>query len=473
MQVLGRRSRVLKDGPLSAPGPVVYWMSRDQRCHDNWALLYAQREALRAQRPLVVAFCLVKAFPNATLRCMDFLLRGLGAAAADLAALNIAFVLERGEAEVVLPALCDRVQASLVVCDYSPLRLARQWRTAVAALPAMPPVHEVDAHNVVPAWLASPKLEVGARTLRAKLWEAAKEFMVPFPAVVRHPHGDAAALASALDVDELLHWVTADARVGPIDWAQPGQAAGMERLKRFLTPASLKAYETLRNQPQHRAQSDLSPWLHFGHVSAQRCIMDAQALKCKDDGGFLEEIFVRRELADNYCHYNPLYDSLQGAAQWAQDTLRAHAADARTYTYTEAQLEQAQTHDQLWNAAQVELVHRGKIHGFMRMYWAKKILEWTESPAEALRIGLLLNDKYSIDGRDPNGYVGVMWSVCGAHDMGFAERPVFGKIRYMNYDGCKRKFKQHGIDSYVAYTKSLAAVPMKKEEAKEKRIKKH
>merc|ERR1719203_2618400 len=155
---------------------------------------------------------------------------------------------------------------------------------------------------------------------------------------------------------------------------------------------------------------------------------------------FLEEAVVRRELSDNFCFYNQKYDSISGAAEWAQLSLQKHASDKREYLYTESQLEKAQTHDALWNAAQNELRGAGKMHGFMRMYWAKKILEWTKSPEEALKIGIKLNDKYSLDGQDPNGYVGMAWSVMGVHDMGWTERPIFGKIRYMNYAGCKRKF---------------------------------
>lgn len=150
---------------------------------------------------------------------------------------------------------------------------------------------------------------------------------------------------------------------------------------------------------------------------------------------------MRRELADNFCFYNlENYDSIKGTNEWAQKTLQDHAQDKREYLYTREKLEGGKTHDDLWNAAQLQLVNEGKMHGFLRMYWAKKILEWTASPEEALEVSLYLNDRFSLDGNDPNGYVGCMWSVCGVHDQGWAERPVFGKIRYMNYNGCKRKF---------------------------------
>ncbi|XP_055007908.1 deoxyribodipyrimidine photo-lyase-like, partial [Boleophthalmus pectinirostris] len=169
------------------------------------------------------------------------------------------------------------------------------------------------------------------------------------------------------------------------------------------------------------------------------------ALQVKKKGGessapFIEELVVRRELTDNFCYYNKKYDSIKGAYDWAQKTLKDHAKDKRPYVYTQDQLEKAKTHDDLWNGAQFQMISEGKMHGFLRMYWAKKILEWTSSPEEALSIALYLNDRYSLDGQDPNGFVGCMWSICGIHDQGWAERPIFGKIRYMNYKGCQRKF---------------------------------
>lgn len=152
---------------------------------------------------------------------------------------------------------------------------------------------------------------------------------------------------------------------------------------------------------------------------------------------FCEESIVRRELSDNFCYYNKNYDNLKGAYDWAQKTLDDHRKDKRTYVYSRDQLEQARTHDDLWNSAQIQMVKEGKMHGFLRMYWAKKILEWTKTPEEALETAIYLNDRYQLDGRDPNGYVGCMWSIAGIHDQGWREREVFGKIRY---DGCKRKF---------------------------------
>lgn len=162
---------------------------------------------------------------------------------------------------------------------------------------------------------------------------------------------------------------------------------------------------------------------------------------------FCEEAIVRRELSDNFCYYNKNYDNLKGLASWALETLNVHRKDKRPYIYTDQELDEAKTHDDLWNSAQIQLRNEGKMHGFLRMYWAKKILEWTPTPEDALRMAIYLNDRYSMDGRDPNGYVGCMWSIGGIHDQGWAERAVFGKIRYMNYEGCKRKFD---INAFIA-----------------------
>lgn len=266
----------------------------------------------------------------------------------------------------------------------------------------------------------------------------------------RHPFGE--AKCDKVDAEALLASMKdLDRSVAPTQFP-PGSDKAKEHLGKFLD--RIKNYQN-RNKIDEVAQSDLSPYLHFGQISAQRVIMEAIALKKAKSAlkepidEFIEEIFIRRELADNFCHYNAQYDSIAGAADWARETLALHSKDKREYVYTQEQFEKALTHDKLWNAAQNQMVTKGKMQGFMRMYWCKKILEWASSPEEALRIGIYLNDKYNLDGRDPNGYVGVMWSVCGVHDMGFAERPVFGKIRFMNYDGCLRKFKQKGIDTYI------------------------
>jgi len=457
-----RRCRKLNKVPMAkdATGPVIYWMSRDQRAEDNWALLYAQKLAIQRSACLHVVFCLVPKFGDATIRQFDFLLRGLKEVAATLAAKKIPFHLKLGKAADEIPALLDQLEAKAVVCDMSPLRVPKQWAQDVAkACEAKEvPVVQVDAHNVVPVWAASEKQETAARTIRKKIMLPLSTYLTEFPEVVSHPHApskdwpqpDWEAAEKSLEVDRT---------VKPVTGIVPGAAAARAALLDFTT--RLGKYANDRNNPNVQALSGLSPWLHFGQISAQRCALKVREVaegKGSDEQkgceAFIEESVVRRELSDNFCFYNEKYDSLDGAAGWAQQTLQDHAKDKREYLYSFEELEKGKTHDDLWNASQLQMVQEGKMHGFLRMYWAKKILEWSPSPKEALQRSIQLNDRYELDGRDPNGYVGCMWSICGVHDMGWKERPVFGKIRFMNYAGCKRKFD---VPAFVAKYGGVAA----------------
>ena len=220
---------------------------------------------------------------------------------------------------------------------------------------------------------------------------------------------------------------------------------------KYFLQNRLPTYDEQRNDPTLDGQSNLSPYLHFGQLSAQRVALETSKASAnkKAKEAFLEELIVRRELSDNFCFYNENYDNFKGFPDWAKKTHEIHRKDRREYLYSREEFEQATTHDDLWNAAQIEMIERGKMHGYMRMYWAKKIFEWTASPEEALDIAIYLNDKYELDGRDPNGYTGIAWSIGGVHDRAWFERPVFGKIRYMNYNGCKSKFNVRAyIDKY-------------------------
>nr|XP_027079929.1 deoxyribodipyrimidine photo-lyase-like isoform X1 [Coffea arabica] len=469
------RIRVLKQasGPSidreKLKGPVVYWMFRDQRLRDNWALIHAVDQANKADVPVAIAFNLFDSFLGAKARHLGFMLRGLQKLHQNLQgmSLNIPFFLFQGEALDTIPNFLKECGASLLVTDFSPLREVKNWKeTITERLEDSVSVHEVDAHNVVPIWVASDKLEYSAKTIRGKINKLLPEYLIDFPTLGpskrKWPN-----LHHFIDWDKLIaDVVRKGAEVPEIAWCEPGEDAAMEVLmgskNGFLT-ARLKNYSMDRNNPlKPKALSGLSPYLHFGQIAAQRCALEARKVRTLSPQGvdtFLEELIVRRELADNFCFYQPHYDSLQGAWEWARKTLMDHASDKREHTYTMQQLEKAQTADPLWNASQLEMVHYGKMHGFMRMYWAKKILEWTSGPTEALAIAITLNDKYEIDGRDPNGYVGCMWSICGVHDQGWRERPVFGKIRYMNYAGCKRKFD---VDGYIAYVKRLAGESKKR-----------
>ncbi|KAJ9173475.1 hypothetical protein P3X46_016599 [Hevea brasiliensis] len=458
------RVRVLKEGSTKQTGPVVYWMFRDQRLRDNWALIYAIHQANKANVPVAVVFNLFDQFLGAKARQVGFMLKGLRQLQGKIEeTLQMPFFLFQGEAEETIPNFLRECGASLLVTDFSPLREVRKCKDEICLrVGDSVAIHEVDAHNVVPIWVASEKLEYSARTLRGKINKRLPDYLIDFP-VLQPPCRKWVATANQLtDWESLFDEVARKgAEVPEIEWCMPGEEAAMEVLmgskNGFLT-RRLKNYSTDRNDPlKPNGLSGLSPYLHFGQISAQRCALEAQKVRklCPQSvDAFLEELIVRRELADNFCFYQPHYDSLQGAWEWARNTLLDHASDKREHVYSVEQLERAQTADPLWNASQLEMVYQGKMHGFMRMYWAKKILEWTKGPDEALAISIYLNDKYELDGRDPNGYVGCMWSVCGVHDQGWKERQVFGKIRYMNYAGCKRKFD---VDGYIAYVKRIVS----------------
>tara|TARA_B110000977_G_scaffold171397_2_gene222905 strand:+ start:71867 stop:73804 length:1938 start_codon:yes stop_codon:yes gene_type:complete len=516
-----KRVRPMGTGDHGA-GPVVYWCSRDQRVEDNWALIHACDTAKQAGVPCVVVFSLVTEFLGAGARQFGFMLRGLREMEAELKKKGIPFVLIKGNPGVTVPKFANDTAAHSVVMDQSPLRLGREWRETIAEK-ATCPSSEVDAHNVVPVWEASPKMEVGARTLRGKLLKLYPEFLVEYPEV---PDVSGAmklfaseALTSAIqknshDWDKTIALaVDAGKSVPEVTWAVPGETAALIVLDNFLT-RRLKLYESRNDPAKPQCLSGLSPYLHFGQISGARCAMEAKKFSKSAPKAvevFFEELVVRRELADNFCWYSPKYDTLDGQKyDWAKDTLQLHAKDKRPYLYSKEEFETAKTHDKLWNAAQKELVYGGKMHGFMRMYWAKKILEWTASPEQALEFAIFLNDKYSLDGRDPSGYVGCAWSIVGVHDQGWKEREgtsfyplkscspctayvvyhlvrvstrpvrnsssspytalslncpyktltciskssVFGKIRYMAYSGCEKKFK---IPDYIARVNELVS----------------
>lgn len=446
-----KRVRILSEAtelPEWAEG-VVYWMFRDERLHDNWAVLFAQKLAIKNEISLHICFCLKERFLDATIRHYKFLMKGLEELSAECKKLNIEFHLLIGDGETVLPPFVEAHKIGAVVMDFMPLRGPMAWAEQLKqTLPKDVPVCQVDAHNIVPVWEASDKLEYGARTIRGKITRQLSEFLTEFPPLIRHPYSGNLK-AKAIDWVSAESTLKVDRSVGPVDSFVPGYTAGMQVLNEFCN-SRLKLFATKRNDPTVDALSNLSPYFHFGQISVQRAVLAVKKMssKAKESvDSFIEEAVIRRELSDNFCFYNPQYDNMNGANDWAKKSLNAHRKDKREYVYSLEEFAEAKTHDDLWNSAQIQMVKEGKMHGFLRMYWAKKILEWTRSPEEALSTAIYLNDRYSLDGRDPNGFVGCMWSICGIHDQGWAERPVFGKIRYMNYAGCKRKFD---VASFVA-----------------------
>lgn len=432
---------------------VVYWMARDQRVEDNFALLYAKSVADSRGIPLKVVFNLVPKFFDATIRQYGFMIKGLQEVEESLRQLHIPMHLTMGDPIVNIPSFVSEHNAALLVTDFSPMRIQLHWMTAVAAaldsstIPRAVPHVQIDAHNVVPCWVASPKLEYSAKTIRSKITKLFPQYFVDIPPATSNAAGSLEG-CSLIRWDIALASLEIDRTVPEVTWLQPGAKGAWQMINTFCDK-KLKDYADKRNDPNVDVASHMSPYYHFGIVSPHRVALHVKTLRKfpSSTDAFLEESIIRRELADNFCFYNQRYDDLDSCYEWARVTLKEHASDPRDYLYSREQFERAQTHDDLWNAAQLQMVREGKMHGFLRMYWAKKILEWTPSPQEALAIAIWLNDKYELDGRDPNGYVGCMWSIGGTHDQGWGERKVFGKIRFMNYDGCKRKFDVRGFVS--------------------------
>lgn len=471
MSVKIERIRKINELPVG-DGSIVYWMNREIRTKDNWALLYAQELALEKKAPLLVVYNLALGFLGGGYRQWSFKIGGLREVEQSLAEKNIPFflVVDRGgedESSKGLLAFFSSVEAGAVVTDFSPIRTQMQWVKEIKKNITCA-FQLVDAHNIVPVWTASPKEEWAAYTLRPKLHRLLPDYLEDFPQLKKHPHSFTGAVEK-IDWSKLLGDSSVDRGVMETVFI-PGEAAAHRALKTFIR-TRLSRYATDRNDPLSEVQSDLSPYFHYGMLAPVRAALETLAVtgrsisevlhvaknKAKVDpdaalglidhaSAFLEELIVRRELADNFCFYNKNYDSVDSFPDWAKNSHAKTLADKREYLYSLEQFEQAKTHDALWNAAQREMVMSGKMHGYLRMYWAKKILEWTKGPREAMRIAIALNDKYELDGRDPNGYAGIAWSIGGVHDRAWFSRPVFGTIRYMARSGCEKKFD---VSAYI------------------------
>jgi deoxyribodipyrimidine photo-lyase len=416
-------------------------MQQSQRARFNPALEFAIREANDRGLPVVVGFGLMDDYPEANARHYAFMLQGLQEVARDLIKRRIKFVMRKGSPGSVALGLAR--QASLVVCDRGYLRHQQQWCSRVAQA-ADCAVIQVEGDVVVPVEVASNKEEVGARTLRSKLHRTWDQFLTKLPAARVKKNGRSLRISGdsdPLDAEGTLARLQVDHGVRPVSRFRGGTSEARRRLDQFLR-TDLAGYGTTRNEPADWQSSMLSPYLHFGQISPVEVGLAARQSrrgKKADREAFLEELIVRRELSMNFVRFNSKYDSFGCLPGWARKTLDEHGGDSRPHVYTRPQLESAKTHDPYWNAAMREMVHTGFMHNYMRMYWGKKILEWTKTPQAGYRRTLYLNNKYFLDGRDPNSYAGVAWCF-GLHDRAWTERKIFGKVRYMNDRGLERKF---------------------------------
>jgi deoxyribodipyrimidine photo-lyase len=431
------RIKVLNEHePRAEADYVLYLMHEAMRAGFNPALELAVDEANARNLPVVCAFGLLdgkQSFPDANARHYAFLLQGLADAKAALEKRGIAFVLLRASPDAAALKLAPK--AALVVLDHGYLAVQRTFREKTAK-GATCRVVAVEGNVVVPVETASPKHEYGARTLRPKLHRVWDDYIEPLTARRVKRRADHLSLRSDLDVSDpegALAKMDLDTKVGPVRRFVGGEREAMRRLKAYLG-GPFADYGATRGKPEAGAASHMSPYLHFGQISPVAIALAVReaAKGSKDDkGAYLEELVVRRELAVNHVYYAPHYATYEAVPEWARKTLRDHAKDKREHRYDRAQLEAGETHDEYWNAAMREMRETGYMHNHMRMYWGKKVLEWTPEPQAAFDTLLAINNTYFLDGRDANSFTNVAW-VFGLHDRPWARRPIFGTVRYLS-----------------------------------------
>jgi deoxyribodipyrimidine photo-lyase len=437
------RIRTLNKEDQKAGSFVLYWMQASVRSQYNHALEYAVRRANSVKKPLLVYFGLTSTFPEANRRHYYFLIEGLKETSTFLKDRGIKMVvINQKPLEGVMELAED---AFMVVTDRGYLPLQRKWRQKVAETIECP-FFQVESDVVVPIETVSPKEEYTAGTIRRKIQKHLNDFMIPLNQATIHKNSLNFEFESLPidNVEKTLDIISVDESVREVTHLQGGTSNAEKHLNEFLK-MKLEHFASLRNDPTVDYSSQMSPYLHFGQISPLYLALMVQKMGGPGSEEYLEELIIRRELSMNFVFYDPDYDNFNCLPDWAKKTLLEHAKDPREYSYSLEELENAKTHDPYWNAAQNEMVYFGKMHGYMRMYWGKKILEWTENPIIAYSTALYLNNKYEIDGRDPNGFTGVAWCF-GKHDRAWKEREIFGKVRYMNDKGLRRKFK---IDHYV------------------------
>jgi deoxyribodipyrimidine photo-lyase len=426
-----------------APDPqgqcVLYWMQRSQRGIDNHALDVTVREANRLKLPVVVYFAPVPFYPHANLRHYTFLQQGIADIERDVNDRNCGFVLRRYPDHSLMRFIAE-VQPALLIADENPMREPEHWRQVVAKRIKIP-FWTVDADVVVPTSIFA-KEQFAAHTIRPRILRALDTCLVPFANAKAEVGWKPPKTLRSLpiDTDITAAWKL-DRTVAPVNTFRGGTREALRLLQDFVE-RKLHRYSRDRNHPELEGTSRLSPYLHFGQIGPVTVALAAQASgapKAEIDS-FLDELVTWRELSINFVKFNPDYDSIENADRWARESLAEHARDEREHLYSEAQLETGDTHDPLWNAAHLQMVRGGWMHNYMRMYWAKKILEWTRTPAHAYNIAVRLNDKYELDGRDPNGYGGVAWAIAGKHDRAWFTRPILGKVRYMSARAAAKKF---------------------------------
>jgi len=451
---------------------VLYWMIAARRTRWNFGLEHAIDAAIGMGKPLVVLEALRSDYPHASDRFHRFVLDGMADNASRFSAAGVAYLPyvepRPGAGKGLLDALARG--ASLVVTDTFPCSfLPRMVDAAARRLDVR--LVAVDGNGLLPlrdAEQVFPSAYAFRRHLQRRLPAHLGEFPEADPLAVRDLRRSASIPAAVV-----ARWPSAgdapaslpiDHAVRPVASVPGGGGAAAAALTRFVE-RKLARYGEDRNEPEKDGTSGLSPYLHFGHLSIHEVLMavasregwspgDVQATATgKRSGwwgmsgsaeGFLDEAVTWRELGFNFCSHRDDFDRFESLPEWARATLARHAADPRAAVYDLSAFATARTQDSLWNAAQTQLVREGRIHNYLRMLWGKKILEWTRSPEDALDVMIELNNRFALDGRDPNSYSGIFW-VLGRYDRPWGpERPIFGTVRYMSSENTARKMSVKG-----------------------------
>lgn len=387
----------INNNPISS-GAIIYLCEREIRTKDNFALQFAIKKSKNLNLPLKIIHPKINYEYSPK---QEFIDKQIVQTQRIFQTLNLDFEISNKTPLEVIKS----VNPAILIIDFNPI-LKRDYLKNVNCK-----IYEIDGHNIIPARFISNKQEYSAATLRPKIYKNICPFLNEFDNLATEK-------------------VEADYILGD------------------FIKNKLPYYAKLKNNPSKNVVSDLSKYLNLGFISSQRVALEVIKSNISNDNkeAFLEELIVRKELADNFCLYAKSFKNFSSIPTWAKISLKSHKFDLRTYIYSLNNFESAKTHDKLWNATQLQLVKEGKIHGYLRMYWAKKILEWASSPDAAIKIAVYLNDKYAYDAPSANGFVGILWAIGGLHDRAFVDYPTTGKIRRMSYDSMKNKYD---MNSYI------------------------
>jgi deoxyribodipyrimidine photo-lyase len=458
MRINERVVRINDATPNREARYVLYWMQMYKRVENNHALIYAIRKANEFDLPLVVYEGLKYYYPWASDRIHTFILEGVEEKRRAFEKLGIRYIfyLQRDETSPRQTVAKLAKDAAAIVTDDFPCFIIPEHNRRIAERATIP-VFAVDSNGIIPM-SKFEKEEYAAYTIRPKIKKVLADYLKPLPAetiavknvglTVDCPETE----VTSSNIDALVAECDIDHSVASSKIYRGGTTNGRERLS-FFVKNILGDYDRSRNKPELDGSSRISAYLHFGFLSPLEvalAVQDADVPQASKDA-YLEELIVRRELSFNFTLRNENYDSLRSLPSWVQKTTREHVDDERQVIYTLEELENAETHDELWNAAQREMVATGEMHNYVRMLWGKNVIAWTKSYEEAFAILEHLNNKYCLDGRDPNSYGGIMWCF-GKHDRPWMERPVFGTIRYMTSGSTGKKFDSR---KYIEWTKTL------------------